>query len=204
MPYERSDALATMAQRRFVPFHYERESQTFHFADEVKGIDEIPAYGVLHRAGGDLDTTDSERLLSTVAFASSFNRLHSLPLADIFFQKAWNGTLLNETNEVMYEAYVAAKATDTSGDSWGSGRPSRNEFSTVPYLQEEDPSGHAGVFLQTRGICACTKPEAHPDVTYHPLGVMTYVEHNVPTSLERTSLLAGLGHIARRANEYVR
>lgn len=204
MAFERNEALATMAQRRFVPFHYERESQTFHFDDEVKNIDEIPVHGVLHRAGGDLTTSDSERLLSTVAFASSFNRLHSLPLADAFFKNAWNGALLAETNEVMYEAYVAAQALDTTGRYQGAGRPSRHDFSTTVYLQEEDPSGHAGVFLQTHGICACTKPGPRPDVSYHPVDVMTYGEHNVGLVPERASLFAGLGHIARRANEYVR
>ncbi len=202
MAFERSEALEKIAQRRFVPFHYEHESQTFHFGDQTQSLGDIETHGMLHRAGADLDSKDAERLLSTVAFAGSFNRLHTLPLADVFFEKAWNTKLLHETNEVMFDAYIAARALHEGGDSRY--RPNTNEFSTVLYDQVEDPSGHAGVFLQVAGICACTKPEHRADVSYHPVEIMSYVEHNVAKPFERAGLLAGLGHIARRANEYVR
>ena len=203
MTFERSEALSLMAQRRFVPFHYEHESQTFHFGEQVRPLADIPAHGVLHRAGGNLDSSDSEALLATTAFASSFNRMHSLPLADLFFNEAWNDRLIDDTNEVMRDAYIAARSLDPNYDveAWA---PERREFSTLLYEQATDPSGHAGVFLQTSGICACTKPDKQPDLTYYPADVMTYIDHNVSKQADRVSLLAGLGHIARQANEYVR
>lgn len=204
MAFERSDALEIMAHRRFVPFHYERETQLFHFSDEKKRLGEIPIRGVLHRSGANLVGSDSEHLLSTIAFASSFNRLHSLPLADVFFKEQWSESLQDETSEVMHEAFMAAQEYHGVDERMTKAEPDRREFSVLHYGQEEDPSGHAGVFLQTYGICACTKPERTPDTTYYPVPMMSYIEHNVSRPAERASLFAGLGHIARRANEYVR
>jgi len=204
MAFERSEALQLLATRRFVPYHYEHENRTFHFGDEVHQLDEVPLTGVLHRSGADLDTGDAEKLLSRVAFASSFNRIHSLPLADVFFKNVWTNSLREETADIMQDVYATVREFSNSGADTDSWSPSRKEFSAHLYAQHEDPSGHAGVFLQTSGICACTKPDTRPDSTYYPIEVMTYAEHNVAKPAERVSLLAGLGHIARRANEYVR
>lgn len=203
MAFEQSDALALMAQRRFVPFHYNHDEQLFHFGEHSRTLEEIPVHGTLHQAGRELTADDTQRLISCVAFASSFNKIHTLPLADVFFERAWSSDVVRETNEIMHDVYETARAVRPS-DRGTSGRSSRHEFSTILYDRADDPSGHAGVFLQAAGICACCKPGMHTDASFYPIDVMTYGEHNVGTFPEKASILAGLGNIARRANEYVR
>lgn len=200
MTSERENALERIAQRRFVPFSYNHDKYEFNFGDEARSVEELPLSGVLHRSGGELTPHDSEMLLSQAAFASSFNKIHSLPLADTFFKEGWTTELQEETTEVMYEAYSTMHALDATRGAW---RPSRSEFALTLYEQHEDPSGHAGVFLQTAGICACIKPEMREDAAFYPLQVMTYSEHNVAHRAERAGLFAGIGHVARRANEYL-
>ncbi len=203
MAVDRETALELMATRRFVPYHYNRDSRTFHFGEEVRRFGEVPLSGALHQEGREQGGEAAQKLISRVAFASSFNKIHSLPLADTFFGEMWTSDLLDETREVMRDVYIAVDK-DFPAPNRPSSIPEKNKFMTHLYEQKDDPSGHAGVFLQTHGICACTKPEDRVDTAFYPIEVLGYREHNVETPAERTSLLAGLGHIARRANEYVR
>lgn len=104
-----------------------------------------------------------------------------------------NRTLFDETREVMRAVFVALRPDMDYVDS--------NPGGFIGFNVQRVGGEYPHLLFQTLGNCACMGVEALGPFgrRFWSGGVAYFTNHNVDTHAQRVSLLAGLGHIARRA-----
>lgn len=199
---ERSLALQLLAMKRVVPFHYEHDNRTFVFGEEHRAVHDMQRYGQLHGQGENMTAQDVENLMGTAAFVGSFNMIHSFPLAEDFLETQWTTGLDDETRTIMMDVYNETRAWDTSYDDPAPFDAVLSSFGSLRYRRDVTAGRHAGIKLHAPGSCTCLGPDYVAEHNFSEHGVMTYTEHNVISLTHKVSLMAGLGHIAGKANTY--
>ena len=189
---EREHTLEILAITRAVPFSYDHDSRKFLFGTEGVGISSVPEYGSLHSEGVGLTREAIEISASSAAFLHGVRNPVQTMFGKEFIREGWNNGLENEVDEVMADVMIELNEHYSPSDKAPMiGR----SFHTHVHRDE------GTVILRTAGICACTGP----DRTVHDwdaVGFIDYTPHNVDSAAARASLLAGIGHIARRAQEW--
>lgn len=191
----RESTLELLAMSRVQPFSYNHDAGEFHFGDEVVAVADIPTWGSPHQGGENLTKGDVQEYFDTVPFV--FNHVHplSLPLANIFFEHGWSDDLKAETNEVMADVLLAH--TDRFDISERARLLESRNFDTMRRKHPGD------VILRTIGACACLGPDYTGHLTQPEAGLMEYTFHNIDSLVQKQSLMAGLGHVARRATDWL-
>jgi hypothetical protein len=152
-------------------------------------------FGSPHEEGDGVTAEEVRSMSETVPFVYNYTHPIGLPLSSDFLDNGWTQALESETNEVMADVFMAN--TDRFEVSERGRLLSIRAFSTI---RRTDPGD---VILNTVGNCACFGPDFTAMFTQATERVSEYTFHNVDRVEQKVSLMAGLGHIARRANEWL-
>lgn len=188
--------LELLAAGRSQPFSYDHDEREFHFGNQVKSIDEIPLYGTPHEAGEGMTAADIEVLLGTTPFVYNYTHPISFPLASDFFEHGWSDEIAHEVHEIMADVFF-----DHSDAFKASEHERLKSLRSFSSLRRTNPGD---VILSTLGNCACLGPDyTSSHSRFLDAGIMEYTLHNTDRLDQKLSLMAGLGHVARRASEWL-
>ena len=187
--------LEMLAIGRAQPFQYDHTSGTFQFGDEEVAVKDVGLFGSAHASGEDLNVDDIREYMTTVPFVHTFIHPIQLPAANAFFQHGWNADIASETREIMADVLIAN--TERFKRSDRAKLLARGSFGV---LRREEPED---VIVSTVGACACLGPDYTTHFSDPELQIMEYTYHNVDGLPQKLSLMSGLGHIARRAQEWL-
>lgn len=187
--------LEMLAIGRAQPFQYNHESGRFQFGDEEIAVGDVGIFGSAHANGEDLSADDIREYMTTVPFVHTFIHPIQLPAANAFFQHGWNSDIASETREVMADVLLANTDRFTRSD-----RAKLLAQGSFGVLRREDPGD---VIISTVGACACLGPDYTTHFSDPELHIMEYTYHNVDSLPQKLSLMSGLGHVARRAQEWL-
>jgi len=192
----REHVLENLAIQRTVPFSYDHAEGMFTFGDEQVRPEQIPRFGMVHKSGQETTPELVDELSAVVPFLHTFRSPIGTAAAQIFMREAWTPALGLEATEIMADVFL--ELSDRYDRSEKERLLKSRNFHIVP-----NPDS-SGVVLNTVGICACLGPDFTVHYDWHPVGFQEYTYHNVDHSAKRASLLAGLGHIAKVAADYMK
>ena len=187
--------LELLAISRSQPFSYNHDTELFQFGDESVAVGDIPTWGTPHQMGEDITTDEVRAFIETTPFVYSFVRPIGLPRSVEFFDNGWTAEIEQETNEVMADVLVANSDRYDADDR--KKLLAQRSFASLRRTQPGD------VILHVAGNCACLGPDFTAHFCFPDEGIMEYTFHNIDQHEQKLSLMAGLGHVARRANEWL-
>ncbi len=187
--------LELLAISRAQPFYYDHDAAKFHFGEQVLSVNEIPEFGSSHATGSAMTADDAAMLYENTPFVHNHVHPIGLPASMDFLKNGWTQALENETNEVIADVFM--DTTDRFERTERQRLLSMRAFSTMRRVDSGD------AILTTVGACACLGPDFSAMFTHSEAGIAEYTYHNIDRPEQRLSLMAGLGHIARRANEWL-
>jgi hypothetical protein len=175
------------------PFSYRSEDGTFIIAETEIPVAHFDPYSFNpHLLDIDSEGLEIDEIANYPVMIPNYGNLIAGPKLH-----KWADTKPSElfdAYKVMHEAFTSFidNASDISGER------SRSHMGFCSGLSE-----YGGVHLQVWGNCACMGSTPHGlyvrDKSEH--GFAEYDLHNADVQAQRTSLYAGLGHLARRAAE---
>lgn len=187
--------LEILAISRVQPFSYVHESRDFHFGDEVVAVTDIPEHGSPHKGGGDLTNEDVRKLLQTTPYVYSYAHPISFPSSRDFIEQGWTDGIVQETRDVMADVFLEnSEAFDVTE------RERLMKLRSFDLVRRTNPYD---VIVNTLGACACLGPDYTTHHSNDELGIMEHTFHNMDRFEQRLSVMAGLGHVARRATEWL-
>ncbi len=178
-----------LAISRPVPFSYDREARQFSFGSETRQADELSLYGHAHTVDtGELSPDEVDELIAREPVIHTARHPIMLPKYHRFIRDNWSPELEEEVVDVMAEVM-----TPVVPEILQDRKPSVFSFGAMRIDAEM-----GRVILQVPGICACLGPDAVvPMWGSHNIAAGTF--HNIDMPWQRAALLAGLGHLALRA-----
>lgn len=185
--------LELLAIGRAQPFSYDHDAKEFHFGNEKIPPSEMQFFGSAHTGGENLTANNVRKMVESTPFVHNYVHPIGLPLASEFFEEGWTDEIASETKEIMADVFMEYTKQFKASE--------REQLLSIRSFDTVCRKGSGDVILSTLGSCACLGP----DYTSHYVlddGAKEYTYHNIDLPSQRLSLLAGLGHIARRANEW--
>lgn len=178
--------------RRSLPaaFSYDHESGLFRRDDETFTPEALPL------SSNQLAAIEEPENIPNAPLVHTFRAPVMMPQFFDWLDDNFNKDLADETVEVMQEVFsgLAPHALSTDLDHRGG---------FIGFNANYRSDEHPDILLQTLGNCACMYLSQSGPFAFNPrYGRIGRLEtHNVDTPLQRTTVLAGLGHLAHRANQ---
>ena len=190
-------AKGCLAASRPVPFAYDHSAGQFSFGEERIAPRDIPEWGAPYARQHEKPSNDEiDAMLSSIPMAYTYRAPASLPLFHEFIRGKWSDDLSQETVDVMADVMHATLPEGLLGRA-----VERKSFSARLIDREL-----GRVVLRVSGDCACLGPDATTSwgSKFWDVGIMDYTYHNTDIPAQRVALMAGLGHLAFRAQAPIR
>lgn len=179
------------------PFAYDSEGKTFLVGESKISLEDFDPYvfspdadaADTHEISFD-DITEHPLMIPTISGVIGGPKLHKWASEN-------SEQMANEAFEVMHSAFVSLSRPEALGD--------------IP--KESDPAGFMGfaagvreegaIVLQVFGNCACMGVSQNGLFIHEGMenGFGQYELHNADSQVQRASLYAGIGHLARLAGK---